>query len=146
MEYDKAVMILKNINKIGVSDLDKIDALLELSLEDKTNGVTKKDFQKGLHWLLRYHNFYEIKVCDMYDVLLKRFKHLMCSEYIRSFDAVNPTTGEYMRDIKEAKPQLSCDLVDMVPVVLEELCKVLNDDKLIQNIQNSIIVKNGGDE
>ena len=36
-----------------------------------------------------------------YELLLKRFRHLMESETIASYDEVDPRTGEYKRDIKE---------------------------------------------
>ena len=39
---------------------------------------------------------------DEYEWLLKRFRHLLESDYIRGFDAVNRNTGEYKRDIREA--------------------------------------------
>ena len=34
--------------------------------------------------------------------LEKRLKHLLLSDYIRSFDEINPNTKEYVRDIREA--------------------------------------------
>ena len=36
-----------------------------------------------------------------YELLLKRFRHLMKSETIALYDEVDPRTGEYKRDIKE---------------------------------------------
>lgn len=39
---------------------------------------------------------------EEYESLLKRFRHLLESDYIRSFDEVKPGTGEYKRDIREA--------------------------------------------
>lgn len=36
------------------------------------------------------------------DPTIKRLRHLLESEYIRSFDAVDPCTHEYKRDIREA--------------------------------------------
>ena len=39
---------------------------------------------------------------DEYDSLLKRFQHLLESDFIRSFDEVKPLTGTYKRDIAEA--------------------------------------------
>lgn len=39
---------------------------------------------------------------DEYDALLRRFQHLLESDYIRSFDAYDPQTGTYKRDISEA--------------------------------------------
>ena len=37
-----------------------------------------------------------------YEALLARFRHLLESKFISSFDAVDCMTGEYRRDIKEA--------------------------------------------
>ena len=39
---------------------------------------------------------------EEYDLLLKRFRHLMESNFIASFDKYNPKTGTYKRDIAEA--------------------------------------------
>lgn len=39
---------------------------------------------------------------EEYDSLLKRFRHLLESDFIRSFDAYDPKTGTYKRDISEA--------------------------------------------
>ena len=36
------------------------------------------------------------------DPLIQRLRHLLESDYIRSFDAVDPITKEYKRDIREA--------------------------------------------
>jgi len=36
-----------------------------------------------------------------YELLLKRFRHLLKSETIASYDEVDPRTGEYKRDIEE---------------------------------------------
>ena len=39
---------------------------------------------------------------EEYESLLKRFQHLLESDYISSFDEVKLGTGEYKRDIREA--------------------------------------------
>lgn len=39
---------------------------------------------------------------DEFESLLKRFRHLIQSNFIRSFDEVEPRTGAYKRDISEA--------------------------------------------
>lgn len=41
-------------------------------------------------------------IVDEVDPLIKRLRHLLESEYIRSFDEVDPRTQEYKRDIREA--------------------------------------------
>lgn len=39
---------------------------------------------------------------EQHEALLRRFQHLLESDYIRSFDEVDPRTGTYKRDISEA--------------------------------------------
>lgn len=39
---------------------------------------------------------------EEHESLVRRFKHLLESDYIRSFDEVVPFTGKYKRDIREA--------------------------------------------
>lgn len=39
---------------------------------------------------------------EEHELLLKRFRHLLESDFIRSFDEYDPKTGTYMRDISEA--------------------------------------------
>lgn len=39
---------------------------------------------------------------DEHEALLRRFRHLLQSDFIRSFDEVDPKTGTYKRDISEA--------------------------------------------
>ena len=39
---------------------------------------------------------------DEHELLLKRFQHLLESDFIRSFDEYDPMTGTYKRDISEA--------------------------------------------
>jgi hypothetical protein len=36
-----------------------------------------------------------------YELLLKRFRHLLKSDVIRLYDEVDPRTGKYKRDIKD---------------------------------------------
>lgn len=39
---------------------------------------------------------------EEHELLLKRFRHLLESDFIRSFDEYDPKTGTYKRDISEA--------------------------------------------
>lgn len=39
---------------------------------------------------------------DEYEALLRRFRHLLQSDFIHSFDEYDPKTGTYKRDIAEA--------------------------------------------
>ena len=48
---------------------------------------------------------------EEYESLLKRFRHLLESDFIRSFDEYDPKTGTYKRDISEAmnvEPVIHC--------------------------------------
>lgn len=48
---------------------------------------------------------------EEHELLLKRFRHLLESDFIRSFDEYDPKTGTYMRDISEAmnvEPVIHC--------------------------------------
>ena len=40
--------------------------------------------------------------------ILRRLKHLLESDYIRSFDEVDPTSKAYKRDISEADAENNC--------------------------------------
>ena len=44
---------------------------------------------------------------DEHEMLLRRFQHLLESDYIRSFDEVDRRTGKYKRDIREASEQMT---------------------------------------
>ena len=44
----------------------------------------------------------EMNYKESYEMLLRRFKHLMQSDFIASFDEYNNVTKLYRRDIKEA--------------------------------------------
>lgn len=57
---------------------------------------------------------------EEHESLLKRFRHLLESDYIRSFDEVKLGTSEYKRDIREAGRVL---MVDSEPVVRCGECK-----------------------
>ena len=57
---------------------------------------------------------------EEHESLLRRFRHLRESDYIRSFDEVKLGTSEYKRDIREAGRVL---MVDSEPVVRCGECK-----------------------
>lgn len=54
---------------------------------------------------------------EEHESLLKRFRHLLESDFIRSFDEYDPKTGTYKRDISEA------DAVNAVEVVRCKDCR-----------------------
>ena len=45
-----------------------------------------------------------------YELLLKRFRHLLESDIIRIYDEVDPRTKKYKRDIKELDAIIGIDL------------------------------------
>lgn len=72
------------------------------------------------------------------DPIIKRLRHLLESEYIRSFDEVDPRTQEYKRDIREAdkgraapetapycRYRTPCGICEVytMPGVIESKCK-----------------------
>lgn len=53
---------------------------------------------------------------EEHESLLKRFRHLLESDFIRSFDEYDPKTGTYKRDISEAmdvEPVIHCKDCEM---------------------------------
>ena len=45
-----------------------------------------------------------------YELLLKRFRHLLESDAVRLYDEVDPRTKEYKRDIRELDTIIGIDL------------------------------------
>ena len=73
--------------------IEFLTALMELH-KDHPHLVTKGDveaLQTG------------IKAIEHHEIIERRLKHLLQSDFIRSFDEVNVSTKEYKRDISEAK-------------------------------------------
>ena len=52
--------------------------------------------------------------------LERRLKHLLQSDFIRSFDEVNPHTKEYKRDIKEADKAVRCSCSNCIKATIIE--------------------------
>ncbi len=91
-------------------NLDEAIKHLEVKLEDKDYKwpceECRQEHEQLLGWLkelkdLRLDN----------EVILRRLKHLLESDYISQFDQVDPNTKEYIRNIKEAdwKVAYLCD-------------------------------------
>lgn len=78
------------------------------------------------------------------EVILRRLKHLLESDYISQFDQVNPNTQEYIRDIREAdrKVMYLCDQEKPCKEHCEKdhLCKRTSD---ISHAKNFRLVPNG---
>lgn len=82
-------------------DLEEVVKDLGEKIDDKDfewpSEECRQEHEQLLGWLkelkdLRLEN----------EVILRRLKHLLESEYISQFDRVNPNTKEYLRNIKEA--------------------------------------------
>lgn len=78
------------------------------------------------------------------EVILRRLKHLLVSDYISQFDQVDPNTQEYIRDIREAdrKVVYLCDQEKPCKKHCEKdhLCKRTSD---ISHAKNFRLVSNG---
>ena len=78
------------------------------------------------------------------EVILRRLKHLLVSDYISQFDQVDPNTQEYIRDIREAdrKVMYLCDQEKPCKEHCEKdhLCKRTSD---ISHAKNFRLVPNG---
>jgi len=99
----------------------------------------KQDHEQLLGWLkelngLRFEN----------EVILRRLKHLLESDYISQFDQVDPNTKEYIRNIKEAdwKVMYLCDQEKSCNVHCnkDHYCKRTSD---ISHAKNFRLVPNG---
>lgn len=102
MEIEKATAIFKNIDQVAASDAEKIEAINEVVAMQTHNGITKIETMRALNWAMKYCCFLELKAHADTERLEHRLKHLLQSNFIRSFDEVNTKTQEYKRDIKEA--------------------------------------------
>ncbi len=112
MEIGKATAIFKNIDQVAASDAEKIEAINEVVALDTHNGITKTDVLHALNWAMKYCLFLECQNFSLNSVrdfqkndidrLERRLKHLLQSDFIRSFDEVDVYTKEYKRDIREA--------------------------------------------
>ena len=90
-------------------NLEEVIKDFEEKINDKDfecSFVSRREHEQLLGWLkelkgLRLEN----------EVILRRLKHLLKSDYISQFDQVDPNTKEYVRDIKEAdwKVAYLCD-------------------------------------
>lgn len=108
MEIGKATAIFKNIDDIvtvdnkPVTESEKIEAINEVVAMPTHNGITKIDTMRALNWAMKYCLVQETNVF----LLGRRLKHLLQSDFIRSFDEVNVHTKEYKRNIKEADAKI----------------------------------------
>lgn len=112
MEIEKATAIFKNIDQVAASDAEKIEAINEVVALSTTNGITKTDVLHVLNWAMKFCLFLECQNFSLNSVrdfqkndidrLERRLKHLLQSDFIKSFDEVDVYTKEYKRDIREA--------------------------------------------
>lgn len=102
MEIGKETTIFKNIDKVAASDAEKIEAINEVVAMQTHNYITKIDTMRALKWAMKYYLVQEMNV----HFLERRLKHLLQSDFIRSFDEKNFDTQEYKRNIKEADTKI----------------------------------------
>lgn len=116
MEIGKATAIFKNIGQVAASDAEKIEAINEVLAMSTHNGITKTDALNALNWAIKYCCFLEFQNISIKQdrdfiendikLLERRLKHLLQSDFIRSFDKVDIHTKEYKRDIREADAKI----------------------------------------
>lgn len=68
------------------------------SMCDGIDGAFNKGVKHGRYLALQEHS----QLKEEHEALLKRFRHLLESDFIRSFDEYDLKTGTYKRDISEA--------------------------------------------
>lgn len=90
--------------------LDEVIKDLEEKIDDKDFCWPSEECKQEHEQLLDYLK--ELKGLRLEnEVILRRLKHLLESDYISQFDQVDPNTQEYIRDIREAdrKVMYLCD-------------------------------------
>lgn len=144
MDYNQMCDVLKRIEDSTISDDVKLKVLKNLASPQltTTNYLTKDDYKRGMHWLIKYYDFKVVSDAVKYYTLHSRYKHLIESPYIRSFDQVNHITGEYVRDIKEAGA-VSADVVNsitgLIPTICETITSILNRPDFIDAVVNTVM-------
>lgn len=137
MDYQQIKHIITNIDDPYITDAQKREALRAIR-SGNIDYLTRDDLQRAISWLYTDASF-TIKLKNInIKSLENRLKHLLQSEFIRSFDEVSYPSGTYKRDIKEADiqgdimqklmevlPDLINSIVENVPVVVEKIIEKL---------------------
>lgn len=139
MDYQKIKHIITNIDDPYIAEKDKRSAIRSIC-NGNIDYLTVQDLQRAISWLYTDASF----TINLKNINIKslenRLKHLLQSEFIRSFDEVSYPSGTYKRDIKEADvqgdimkklvevlPDLINSIVENVPVVVEKIIEKLPD-------------------
>lgn len=139
MDYQKIKNIITNIEDPYITDKDKRSAIRSICTGN-IDYLTRDDLQRAISWLYTDASF----TINLKNINIKslnnRLKHLLQSEFIRSFDEVAYPSGTYKRDIKEADlhtpimeklievlPGVINSIVENIPVVVEKIIENLPD-------------------
>ena len=147
MDYQQIKQIITNIEDPYITDKDKRSAIRSICTGN-IDYLTVQDMQRAISWLYTDASF----TINLKNINIKslenRLKHLLSSEFIRSFDEVAYPSGTYKRDIKEADiqgdvmqklievlPGVINSIVETLPVVVEKIIETL-PDKLPEKYQD----------
>ena len=141
MDYQQIKHIITHIEDPYITNDQKHEAIKTIC-DGNIDYLTLPDMQRAISWLYTDAcftiNMKNIRIKS----LEKRLKHLLSSEFIRSFDEVSYPSGTYKRDIKEA------DMQGDINGVVEKLIEVLPDviNSLVDNIPVVVekIISEGG--
>ena len=141
MDYQQIKHIITHIEDTGITDAEKHEAIKTIC-DGNIDYLTRDDLQRALSWYWSDVSFARaIQKLKMIR-LENRLKHLLSSEFIRSFDEVSYPSGTYKRDIKEADMQ--GDINGVVEKLIEVLPGVVNT--LVETIPVVVekIISEGG--
>lgn len=139
MDYQKIKHIITNIDDPYIAEKDKRSAIRSICTGN-IDYLTREDLQRAISWLYTDASF----TINLKNIKIKslenRLKHLLSSEFIRSFDEVAYPSGTYKRDIKEADiqgdaipklievlPGVINSIVETLPVVVEKIIETMPD-------------------
>ena len=123
MDYQQIKHIITHIEDPYIPEKDKRSAIHSICTGN-IDYLTRDDLQRAISWLYTDACF----TINMKNIKIKslenRLKHLLSSEFIRSFDEVSYPSGTYKRDIKEADMQ--GDINGVVEKLIEVLPGIIN--------------------
>lgn len=128
MDYQQIKHIITNIEDPYITDKDKRSAIRSICTGN-IDYLTVQDMQRAISWLYTDASF----TINLKNIKIKslenRLKHLLSSEFIRSFDEVAYPSGTYKRDIKEADllGDVIPKLIEVLPVVVEKIIETMPD-------------------
>lgn len=126
MDYQQIKHIITNIEDPYISDNDKRSAINSICTGN-IDYLTVPDMQRAISWLYTDASF----TINLKNIKIKslnnRLKHLLSSEFIRSFDEFSYPSGTYKRDIKEADQNTTVveKLIEVLPGVINSMVEIL---------------------